>query len=82
MVGFDPEQIEFGGPATCRIVLGGRLQCGWEERLAGMSVWMEEADRETPRTILMGLIRDQAELKGVLDTLFGLKLPVLDVETV
>jgi hypothetical protein len=37
-------------------------------------------DGDTPRTILTGLVQDQAELRGVLDALYGLHLPVIAVE--
>ncbi len=74
--------IEFSGPATYRIVVQGALNEYWRDRLADLSVTVTYRPGEAPRTTLLGRIRDQAELNGVLDTLYGLHLPILSVETV
>jgi len=74
--------IEFGGPATYRIVVQGDLSADWSDRLAGMAVTTTERPNLHPHTTLLGRIRDQAELNGVLETLYGLHLPILVVEEV
>ncbi len=74
--------IDFSGPATYRIVVQGALSEYWRDRLAGLSIAITHQRGELPRTTLLGPIRDQAELNGVLDTLYGLHLPILSVETV
>lgn len=73
--------IEFGGPATYRIVVKGELGDEWSDRLAGLAI---TSNRESGawRTTLIGPIRDQSELNGVLDTIYGLHLPILTVEQV
>jgi hypothetical protein len=53
----------------------------YAERLGGMSV--TSSDGEDPAsavTTLVGRLRDQAELSGVLNTLYDLHLPILEVE--
>ena len=77
-----PGGIEFGGPATYRIVVQGQLGREWSNRLAGMEITTTSRGDKPPHTTLVGLIRDQAELSGVLDTLYGLHLPILKVETI
>jgi hypothetical protein len=72
--------IEFGGPATYRIVVQGTLAEDWSDRLAGMTIRSANSDDEGTQTTLTGLIRDQAELNGVLDTLYGLHLSIIKVE--
>jgi hypothetical protein len=72
--------IDFGGPATYRIVVQGSLSKMSRRRFAGMTVESEQGGGDTPRTTLVGHVRDQAELRGVLDALYGLHLPVLSVE--
>ena len=72
--------IEFGGSAVYRIVVQGTLRPDWSDRLAGLAI--TTTGERTPRTALVGRIRDQAELSGVLDTLYGLHLPILKVEQV
>jgi len=74
--------IEFGGPATYRIVIQGSLGESWSSRLAGMAIRTTEREGRAPVTTLTGRIRDQAQLNGVLDTLYGLHLSILKVETV
>ena len=74
--------IEFGGPATYRIVIQGSLGESWSSRLAGMAIRTTEREDRAPVTTLTGRIRDQAQLNGVLDTLYGLHLSILKVETV
>ena len=78
----DPMDIEFGGPATYRIVVQGQLGEDWSSRLAGMAITATSRGDKPPHTTLIGPIRDQAELSGVLETLYGLHLTILKVETV
>ena len=78
----EPKDVEFGGPATYRIVVQGELDEDWCSRLAGMVITTSSRGDKTPHTTLLGLIRDQAELNGVLETLYGLHLTILKVENV
>ena len=77
-----PADIEFGGPATYRIVVQGSLDENWSSRLAGMVISTTDRGDKKPHTTLVGPIRDQAELNGVLETLYSLHLTILKVETV
>jgi len=74
--------IDFGGPAAYRIVVQGVLDTDWSDRLAGMTIHTTPREHGAPHTTLMGAIRDQAQLSGVLDTLYDLHLPILKVEKV
>jgi hypothetical protein len=74
--------LDFAGPATYRIVVQGVLGEHWRDRLAGLAISTTYPTGHAPRTTLVGRIRDQAELNGVLDTLYGLHLPILAVVTV
>ena len=76
----DVLDIEFGGPATYRIVVQGALTEDWSERLAGLSITATERGAQAPHTTLTGALRDQAALTGVIDTLHDLHLPILKVE--
>jgi len=73
--------LDFAGPARYRIVVQGVLSEHWRDRLAGLAISTVHPSGVAPRTSLYGLIRDQAELNGVLDTLYGLHLPILTVES-
>lgn len=74
--------IELGGPAAYRIVVQGALGPEWSDRLAGLSISCVERGEAAPHTTLVGRIRDQAELAGVLDSLYGLHLPILEVQRI
>jgi len=74
--------IEFAGPATYRIVVQGALSADWSDRLGGLAITTTRQAGRIPQTTLAGGIRDQAELSGVLETLYSLHLPILKVEQV
>jgi hypothetical protein len=76
----DPGNIAFEGSATYRIVVQGELSEASRRRFAGMTIESDPAATDRPRTILRGQVRDQAELRGVLDALYGLHLAVINVE--
>ena len=78
----DIRDIEFGGPATYRIVVKGELGEQWSDRLAGMLISLSRSEAGSPRATLFGPLRDQAQLNGVLETLYSLHLPILSVEKV
>ena len=76
------EDLEFGGPAHYRIVVQGTLDDAWRERLAGLDITRIDRGAQAPHTVLLGHILDQAELNGVIETLYGLHLPIVCVEQV
>jgi hypothetical protein len=76
----NPGNVLFEGPATYRIVVQGELSELSCHRFADMTIKNDPAATDGPRTILRGQVRDQAELRGLLDTLYGLHLAVINVE--
>lgn len=74
--------IEFGKPAVYQIVVQGVIATEWSERLGCLTVGTTRYCNGKPRTTLSGRLHDQAELNGVLATLYGLHLPILRVEAV
>jgi hypothetical protein len=78
----DTTTFEFGGPATYRIVIQGTVTESWHRRLGGMEVTTSNPESDRPRTILRGPLRDQAALHGLLETLYALHLPILEVAKV
>ena len=76
------ENTEHTQGRVYHITVEGRLDPSWSDRLAGMSVRpVEKHGSEKANTTLVGPVRDQAELCGVLNTLYGLQFPLLSVET-
>lgn len=72
--------IDFGAPATYRIVVKGELSQDWSLRLAGMTITVTTSPSGSSHTELVGLLRDQAQLNGILETLYELHLPILRIE--
>ncbi len=70
------------GPARYRIVVGKRLSPTWSDRLAGMEITPGKTDpSQATVTRLEGIIQDQAQLSGVLNTLcdMGFLLACIEV---
>jgi hypothetical protein len=47
-----------------------------------MAIAVSRSETGSSRATLFGPLRDQAQLNGVLETLYGLHLPILRVEKV
>ncbi len=75
-------EIVFGGPATYRIVVQGVVSESWHRRLDDLEVTTSSPEIGESLTVLRGRIRDQAALHGLLDTLYALHLPILEVTRV
>jgi hypothetical protein len=67
-------------PGNYRILVEGLLDERWSERLAGMQIKSRKRADQSVFTTLTGDLRDQAELLGVLNSLYELHLPILEVE--
>ena len=74
--------LSFAGPATYQILVLGELAANWSDRLAGMSLSIQKGEKGQLQTSLKGRIRDQAELNGVLEALYGLHMSIIKVEQV
>jgi len=73
------EQFTFDDPATYQIQVQGRIKASWSDRLEGMTISVSTPDARPLVTALEGELPDQAALAGVLNTLYELHLPVLEV---
>ena len=62
-------------PANYRITVQGELPERWLDRLGGLKIALASPEE----TILEGWLPDQAALSGVLDTLYTLHLPIVEV---
>ena len=75
----EKKKISFAGPAMYRITVQGALDEKWSDRLAGMKITTHIGEEKPLLTTLIGYLRDQAELSGVLNSLYELHLPILSV---
>ena len=78
----DIAAFDFGGPADYRIVVQGTLSESWHGRLGGMEVTTSSRETGEPEMTLRGRLRDQAALRGLLETLYALHLPIVEVTKV
>lgn len=67
-------------PAKYQIHIQGRIDIGWSDRLAGMSITTTGGKHLAPLTIIQGELIDQSALLGVLNTLHDLGHALLHLE--
>ena len=73
------KRYPFEGPGKYRICVQGYMHESWSERLGGLRITIGNFKGQEV-TELTGQLRDQAELAGVLNTIYELHLPILLVE--
>ena len=76
------KRVKLWTPVTYCIEVEGHLAESWSDCLAGMRITVCKRLDQTTATTLVGRLRDQAELSGVLNSLYDLHLPILKVEVV
>lgn len=74
------EHLKLWTPATYRLKVQGYLDESRSNLLGGMTITTASQGDQGVVTTLVGRLRDQAELSGVLNTLYELHLPILSVE--
>jgi len=74
------EHLKIWAPATYRIEVEGYVDESWSDSLGSMSMTTRKREDQSTVTTLVGRVRDQAELSGVLNTLYELHLPILSLE--
>ncbi len=76
------KNIKFGGKATYKIRVQGKLDTSWSDSLGGLDIETEQISDNQFMSTLTGLIADQAALSGILNTLYELHLPVISVKCI
>jgi len=76
--------VQFSEPGSYRIEVHGALRPDWSDRFGAMRIFPQPATNATAVdptvTVLQGHVSDQAELAGILNTLYELHLPLLSVQ--
>jgi hypothetical protein len=81
--GKNTKSYHFVEPVNYRIEVEGHVAESWSDSLAGMRITSRKRLDQTTVTTLVGRLRDQAELSGVLNNLYDLfHLSILKVEIV
>jgi len=76
------KNIKVWTPVTYRIEVNGYLDESWSDRLAGMQITSRKRADQNIVSSLVGRLMDQAELSGVLRSLYNMHRPILKVEAV
>jgi hypothetical protein len=77
----DRKSFPFSSSGNYRIRVLGSLDKRWAEKLGGLRIApCSLKNSEGPVTELVGKVRDQAELSGVLNTIYEFHLTLLAVE--
>jgi hypothetical protein len=74
------KSFTFDRPGKYRIRVQGFLHESLSERLGGLHITTSTLMDQGPVTVLVGQLRDQAELTGVLNALYQRHLTLLSVE--
>jgi hypothetical protein len=70
----------FSKPGFYRIEVDGQLRPGWSDRIGAMQISPPSLKTDPAVTVLEGRVSDQAELAGILNTLYELHLSLLSVQ--
>jgi hypothetical protein len=74
------KSFTFDRPGNYRIRVQGFLDKKWSARLGGFHITTSKSGDQKSVTVLKGQVSDQAELAGVLSTLYQRHLSLLSVE--
>jgi hypothetical protein len=70
----------FSAPGNYRVEVQGHLRPDWSDRFGAMLIVSPPPEADSAVTVLQGHVSDQAELAGILNTLYELHLPLLSVQ--
>jgi len=74
------KHLKLWTPAVYLIEVEGHLDESWSDRLGGLRIKTRQRADQSTVTMLTGRMRDQAELSGVLSSLYELHMPILSVQ--
>jgi hypothetical protein len=74
------ERLTLYDPATYQICIQGMISPTWSADFTTMAISYLDPDGLMPRTMLEGLVLDQADLIGLITQLYGLGLPLVSVQ--
>ncbi len=74
------EKFKFSKPAIYQIKVIGNMDKSWFSRLSDMQISLDKNYGEKNEYHLIGKLKDQAELLGILNTLFELHLVLKSVK--
>ena len=76
------EELSFNQSAVYQISVSGNLDKSWSSRLANMQISLEKNLEDKNIYLLIGKLKDQAELNGILNTLYDLHLTLMSIKII
>jgi hypothetical protein len=76
------KHLKLWTPSTYHIEVEGYLDESWSDHLAGMRIKTRKRADQSTVTTLVGRIRDQSALAGLLNSLYEFHLPILSVQNI
>lgn len=76
------EQLKTLGPLQYEILVDGGLDQHWSTWFGGMTISLLPGDGSAEITRLCGPVADQAQLRGILNTIWDLNLGVLSLTVI
>ena len=73
-------KTHFSALGCYRIKVEGVVPAAWCDRLGAMRVFAPSQETNNVVTIMQGMVADQAELSGILNSLYELHLSLLSVQ--
>ena len=77
---YDEKPLKIWAPAKYYIEVDGTVGKSWLDHFGNMRITTRTRKDSSIVTILVGRVRDQAELSGLLNSLYDYHLPILSVE--
>jgi len=78
----DTTAFDSGTPANYQIVVQGTVSEEWSNLLGGLAITTSRHENGESRTILEGILLDQSALRGLIETMYALHLPILEVKKI
>lgn len=75
-------RVTMYGPAIYEVWVQGHLEEGWIPQIAVDSIALHSDPEGGPVTVLTATFRDQAELRGLLERIYSLNLPLVAVRAI
>jgi len=78
----ESSEMSFSSGAYYKLCVFGYVDDSWSDRLGGMTIESAFSADKKPITFLEGLVTDQAELIGIVNSLYQMHLPLVSVTLV
>jgi hypothetical protein len=76
----ESDELNFSKPAIYQIKIKGLIDKNKTNYLADMQITYEHLEDDKPVSILIGKLKDQSALSGILNSLYDLHMPVISVK--